>query len=166
LTVGLAIAVLGAATPSAVSSPRDAITAADAIPAYEVLTAVRSMGLNPSTQAVRRGPYYVLHAIDPRGVEVRVIADAQFGDILSVAPVRAYEDAPPYQNGPRIIEIPPAGDGDLAGEAPEPPAARAKPRPKRHSAAPQAGGPSPIYPTPKFGGTADDGEKFGPPEGH
>jgi hypothetical protein len=88
----------------------EAVTEADALPAYEILTTVRGMGFNPTGEPVRRGPYYVLHAYDPRGIEVRVVADAQFGDILSVAPVRpqnvAY--APLYERGPRIIQVPQA----------------------------------------------------------
>ena len=49
---------------------------------------MRAHGLAPISEPVRRGPYYVLHANDPRGIEVRVVVDAQFGDILSVAPAR------------------------------------------------------------------------------
>ena len=83
-------------------------TAADALPAYEIVTTVRAMGLNPISDPVRRGPYYVLHAYDPSGIEVRVVADAQFGDILYIAPARALNTAyaPRYQRGPRIIHIP------------------------------------------------------------
>jgi hypothetical protein len=170
LTIGLVIAALGAGAPLAISSPREPVTAADAIPAYEVLTRVREIGLHPTTQALRRGSYYVLHAVDTLGVEMRVVADAEFGDILSVTPVRPYGGVS-YRRGPRIIDVPQAGGDSLdpdyrddAVPAPSP----AKPR--RRSAvptAPRAEGPNPIYPTPKFSGTAtDDGEKFGPPEDH
>jgi hypothetical protein len=169
LTIGLAIAALGIAAPLAVSSPREPVTAAEALPAYEVLTTVREMGLHPTTQAVRRGPYYVLHAVDTLGVEMRVVVDAEFGDILSVAPVRPYAGVS-YRRGPRIIDVPQPGDDSLGPDdrdnaGPPPPA-----KPRRRSAAPPPAhaeeGPSPIYPTPKFGGTAEDGEKFGPPEDH
>ena len=87
---------------------RAQVTAADALPAYEILNAVRSLGFQPTTQALRRGPYYVLHAIDPRGIEVRVVADAQLGDIVSAAPVLA----PRFNGGPRIIHVPQPGERD------------------------------------------------------
>ena len=130
------------------------MTEADALPAYEILTTVRSMGLNPVSEPVRRGPYYVLHAYDPRGIEVRVVADAQFGDILSVAPARALNTAyaPRYERGPRIIHVPqpgerddrasvndrdePAASNDDDEEEAPPPRRRATPPPQRRSDAP------------------------------
>jgi hypothetical protein len=92
----------------ALISARAQATAADALPAYEILNNVRSLGLRPTTQALRRGPYYVLHAIDRRGIEMRVVADAQLGDIVSVAPVLA----PRFNGGPRIIHVPQPGERD------------------------------------------------------
>lgn len=85
---------------------RAQVTAADTLPAYEILNSVRALGFKPTTQALRRGPYYVLHAIDRRGVEVRLVADAQLGDIVSVSPVLA----PRFNGGPRIIHVPQPGD--------------------------------------------------------
>jgi hypothetical protein len=81
---------------------------ADARPAYEIIATVCSMGLRPTDEPVRRGPYYVMHATDPRGTELRVVADAQFGDILSVAPALNCA-TPHYQRGPHIIHVPQAG---------------------------------------------------------
>lgn len=190
LIIGLTIAALGIAASfaSAGSYPPEPVTEADALPAYEILTTVREMGLDPNTEPVRRGPYYVLHAIDPLGVVMRVVADAALGDILSVVPARPYDFVPYFFNGPRIIEVPQAGDRDRnyddSAEPAPPPRPRAKPKPKHHSAAPlplaqhravlsapppPAQGPSPIYPTPNFGiktdgGQAAAGEKFGPPQ--
>jgi hypothetical protein len=110
LTIGVVGAALAATLTlvTAGSFKREQVTAANVLPAYEIVTAVRAMGLNPISDAVRRGPYYVLHAYDPRGVEVRVVADAQFGDILSIAPARALNTAyaPRYERGPRIIHVP------------------------------------------------------------
>jgi hypothetical protein len=83
-------------------------TPADALLAYEILNSVRALGFKPTTQALRRGPYYVLHAIDRRGIEMRVVADAQLGDIVSVAPVLA----PRFNGGPRIIHVPQPGERD------------------------------------------------------
>lgn len=80
--------------------------AAEAPPSYDILTTLRVMGLNPIGQPLRRGAYYVLHAYDARGVEMRVVADVELGDILTVAPVRPL--LPYYERAPRIIHVQPA----------------------------------------------------------
>ena len=51
-----------------------------------------------------------------RLAEVRVVADAHFGDVLSVVPVNAVAVAyaPAYQRGPRIIHVPQPGDAKQA----------------------------------------------------
>lgn len=51
----------------------------------------------------------MLHALDTRGVELHVVADAYFGDILSVWPVRPDSTAPDYVRVPRIIHVPQPG---------------------------------------------------------
>jgi hypothetical protein len=81
------------------------VTPADALPPYEIVTTVRSIGLRPSDEPVRHGPYYILHATDRRGTVLRVVADAQLGDIVSVAPDEAAA-APDYRRAPHIIQIP------------------------------------------------------------
>jgi hypothetical protein len=82
-------------------------TEANALPAYKIFATLASMGLNPIGEPARRGPYYVMHAQDRRGTELRVVADAQFGDILSVAPAQNAETQL-YQRGPHIIQVPQA----------------------------------------------------------
>ena len=111
LTIGLVVAALaGTVTFVAAGSfsRGEPVTEADALPADAVLTTVRAMGLNPISEPVRRGPYYVLQAYDARGIQVRVFADAQFGDILSIAPANRPNTAygPRYERGPRIIHVP------------------------------------------------------------
>ena len=111
LTIAIAATALAATVTSLTAAGlyhRERVTAADALPAYEILNSVRALGLRPTTQALRRGPYYVLHATDARGVQVRVVADAQLGDIVSVTPVLA----PRYDAGPRIIHVPQPGERD------------------------------------------------------
>jgi hypothetical protein len=87
---------------------RAALANADIVSVAEVLTKVRAAGLSPSGRVIRRGDFYLLHAIDPHGIEVRVVADAVLGDILSVTGanpvVPAY--AARYDSGPRIIHVP------------------------------------------------------------
>jgi hypothetical protein len=112
LTIALVVTALAATITSLAAAGlyqrarAQATTAADALPAYEILNAVRSLGYRPTTQALRRGPYYVLHAIDPRGIEMRVVADAQLGDIVAITP----RVAPRYDGGPRIIHVPQPDD--------------------------------------------------------
>ena len=110
----LTIAVAGAALAATLSfvaaggSKREPVTEVDALPATEIVATVRAMGLDPIGEPVWRGPYYVLHATDSRGIEMRVVADAQFGDILSVVPARPLDTTyvPRYERGPRIIHVP------------------------------------------------------------
>ncbi len=115
LTIGLAVTAL-AATLSLVaagSSKREPAIEAGALPASAILATLRSTGLNPIGEPVRRGLNYVMHAYDPRGLEVRVVVDAHFGDILSITPTRMFSTAyaPNYQRGARIIHVPPRGEG-------------------------------------------------------
>jgi hypothetical protein len=107
LTIGLAAALLAATVSfgAAGTSRREPGSAGSMLPAYEILTSVRALGYDPTTPAFRRGPYYVLHAYDRYGVKVRVVADAQLGDIVSIRPVFAVR----YDAGPRIIHVPPRG---------------------------------------------------------
>jgi len=114
LTVGLAGAALAATLSLVGAGSFTRGQAPDALPPNQILTAVRAMGLSPTTEPLRRGPYYVLHAYDPRGIEVRVVADAQLGDILSIIPARVLNTVytPHYVRGPHIIHVPQPGERD------------------------------------------------------
>jgi hypothetical protein len=79
---------------------------AAALPDYEIIASVRALGYYPTTPVFRRGPYYVLQASDAYGAKLRVVADAQLGDIVSIRPVFV----PRYDAGPRIIHVPQAGE--------------------------------------------------------
>ena len=80
LAICLTFAVISLAVPSVSAS------AQTLLPPYEITTSVRSMGLTPISPPVRRGARYVLRAIDSRGAEVTVAADALSGRILLVRP--------------------------------------------------------------------------------
>lgn len=159
LTIGLTSVAI-AATLSIVtawSRSPEPVAAADALPAYEIVTRATELGLEPISQPQRRGPYYVLHAQDPRGREMRIVADAQSGDIVSAAPVRPANVAygsPRLSSAPRIIHVPQPGDDTRASlpdraepavapdddeeEAAPPPRVRqVMPHPQRQSDAPQ-----------------------------
>jgi hypothetical protein len=112
--VGAALVGTFAATLTFVAAGsyrREPVTEADALPAYEIIATVLSLGLNPIDDPLRRGPYYVLHATDRRGTELRVVADSQSGDILSVAPTLNRASLR-YQRAPHIIHVPQTGNRD------------------------------------------------------
>lgn len=106
LTIGLAIAAAGIVFSFVTAHSLKRARAAEALSASDVLDSVRALGLAPDGPAVRRGAYYVLHAIDPRGNELRVVADAHFGDIVAVRPAAPYYVTAPYVRGPHIIHVP------------------------------------------------------------
>jgi len=124
LTSGLALVVLGAAAGSALAGSHGPAV----LSPYDVLDRVREAGLGPTTlQPIRRGPYYVLHAIDPSGTEMRVVADAQLGDILSVRPARPWVDyyVKRTVRGAHVIQVRQGKDAnDMVDEAPTPGFAR------------------------------------------
>jgi len=57
---------------------------AGVLPPHEVLTSVRSMGLDPVGRPVLRGRVYVLRAFDDTQFEKRVVVDARSGAVLAV----------------------------------------------------------------------------------
>lgn len=117
LTIGLAGAGLAATLTlvGAASTKRAPAVAAEPAPARQVINATRAIGLSPLGEPVRRGTFYVLHAMDARGAEQRVVVDAEFGDILAITPLRgitAAAYAPPavQRGGPRIIQVSPPAE--------------------------------------------------------
>ena len=72
---------------------------AGGLPPHEILSILRSTGLDPLGQPVRRGPNYVLRAIDDNDREVRVVVSARSGDVLSVTPVQTASRMPPPRGG-------------------------------------------------------------------
>ena len=116
------------------------------LPPYEIMSIVRSTGLAPLTRPMRRGPYYVLVAIDRVGRQMRVVVDARLGDIVNLRPAAS---------GPELARAsgPPAGAPEA--EAPPPPgvgalppgeSALALPPPPRRAAPYADLGPAPIPP--------------------
>jgi hypothetical protein len=98
---------VGAAGPNKLETARASERIAAALPDYEIIASVRALGYVPITPAFRRGPFYVLHASDAYGTKLRVVADAQLGDIISIRQVFI----PRYDAGPRIIHVPQRDEG-------------------------------------------------------
>lgn len=108
-----------------------------AVPAYAVAPMLRAHGLRPVTQALQTGRYIVVRAADPEGQIVRVLINAEYGNIIQVTPLQAaavYAERgypaygpPPYRTyEERTLEVDPRYSGpraDLKVE-PEPPLAR------------------------------------------
>jgi hypothetical protein len=69
------------------------------LPPYEIVTIVRSAGLDPIDRPVRRGPHYVLHAIGQDDREVRVIVSARRGEIIRIVPIMSASRMPPARGG-------------------------------------------------------------------
>jgi hypothetical protein len=92
------------------------------MPSTEILNRVRALALDPIGEPLRRGPYYVLHAYDRYGIEVRVVADAHFGDVLSVVPVPLFPIEPGLGTvgGAHIIHVPPPGEAPADRPSPAP----------------------------------------------
>ena len=128
-TLAAAAAALGQPMAPAGAAERGARAASKVLPSYEILTIVRSAGLNPLGRPTRKGASYMLRAVDTGGQEVRVVVDGRVGEVISVTPVAfgvrgvdplrpsVYDAGPPiYELGPPVYEAaPPIYD------APEPP---------------------------------------------
>ena len=92
-------------------SPELGASSIGILPPPDILESVRYLGLDPTGEPVRRGDYYVLHAYDRAGIELRVVADAQFGDVLFMAPALNTSLTPPYVRAARIIQVAPPESG-------------------------------------------------------
>ena len=118
----LAATLVGAAPAQA------QLVAADMLPPYEISTIVASMGMRPIDRPIWRNGRYVINAIDRNGREVRVVLDAQDGQVIAVRPrMRNYVYEPRYGAPPLPPEYPrgayePRYD-QRYGAPPQPPAA-------------------------------------------
>jgi hypothetical protein len=114
LQLGLAVlSCIGAGAASAEPLRMPPTIVGDLLPPYEIATIVRSAGLDPVSRPMLQGRRYVLRAIDPDGIDVRVLVDARFGEIVAVQPFYEPGRAPPrvlaapgYERGPRIVAVP------------------------------------------------------------
>jgi hypothetical protein len=89
-----------------------------ALPPYEIMSIVRSTGLAPLTRPIRRGPYYVLVAVDRVGRQMRVVVDAQLGDIVNLRPALASGSYGLELGGPYGLPGRAAATSDTAGATP------------------------------------------------
>jgi hypothetical protein len=91
---------------------------APAVSPYELQATLRAHGLRPITQPVLSGYYLVVRAVDGYGDVVRVLVNARYGNIVSIAPLppapvlgersyRSYEPYRPYQPYPRYGAVRP-----------------------------------------------------------
>ena len=85
------LAAIAAATPAAAQQ----VVTSGGLPPHEILTIVRSAGLDPLGQPVRRGIHYALRAIGDGDREVSVLVDARSGGIVSITPSATASRLPP-----------------------------------------------------------------------
>jgi hypothetical protein len=145
-----------------------------ALPPHEVITIVRSTGLEPLGRPVRRGPVYTIRAVDPAsGEELRVIVDAQMGHVVRMVPVVMPRGVPVVRPPGRIAMAPdaygptaqmpmPGADGPALGAArPQDDASPAgpplpRPRPKLATADTPADKPASAAPAASPGSKASE----------
>jgi hypothetical protein len=87
------------------------------LPPYEIMSIVRSTGLAPLTRPMRRGPYYILVAVDRVGRQMRVVVDARLGDIVNLRPALAVGSYGPELGRPVALPggaMPPTDTGEGA----------------------------------------------------
>jgi hypothetical protein len=75
------------------------------LPPHEILTIVRSVGLEPLGRPVRSGETYGLRAVNPAGQVVAVVVHARMGRVLRVTPATRAAGLSP----PNPIPYPPPG---------------------------------------------------------
>jgi hypothetical protein len=135
-SVATIVTAIAFAIPPAVSAgaAERAARAPSVLPPHEIITIVRSAGLNPVSRPARRGTNYLLRAIDEGGQEVRVVVDGRIGEVIAVTPMayggREIDPMRPsvYDSGPPVYEVGPpvyrAAPPIIIEEEPEPPVYR------------------------------------------
>jgi hypothetical protein len=131
LVLGIASAQIGAAQAQGIYASPGPFEPSAVLPPYEIMSIVRSTGLAPVTRPMRRGAYYVLVAVDRVGRQMRVVVDAQLGDIVNMRPAMA---AGPF--GPETAPSPDTASSNAAYAA----------RPSPDNAGPNSGSPLPPRP--------------------
>ena len=135
----------------------------------EVVAIVRSNGMKPLTPPMRRGPVYLLHALDPNGQEVRVVVNARSGRVIAVRPTfgpRYAAVPPPYGRPPSGVPLAEGGYGPNSRVAALPPDVDGPPGAGPGGYGP---GPGPAYgpgPGPARGPGPGPGYEPGPGPGH
>ena len=101
-----AIALLVAGKPGGVAAQTVFYPASPAVlPPHEILTIVRSIGLEPLGRPLRAGETYGLRAVNPAGQVVTVVVHARMGRVLRVTPATRAAGLIP----PNPIPYPPPG---------------------------------------------------------
>jgi hypothetical protein len=155
------------------------------MPPREIMRMLRQTGFEPMSRPMRRGPNYVVFAIDNRDREVRLEIGAHTGAIVSVTPMQTAARMPPPRGGVSMGAyermppgyVPPAGsprggsvyedDDDAPPSGPyglRPPAPVPGGSPPSGSAAPRFGS---AMPPPRVGSAMpqDDDEPLPPRSG-
>jgi hypothetical protein len=79
-------------------------------PPYAAVASARSLGFEPINDPMRRGSVYIIRAVNPQGMRVRIIADGRSGRILSLT--RPHDGPAPargrwrYSRAPVQVNLP------------------------------------------------------------
>jgi hypothetical protein len=152
LAVCTALVLLGAGTAGTAGAQivYPVAPASEAVlPPYEVMSIVRSTGLAPLARPMRRGPYYVLVAVDRVGRQMRVVVDARLGDIVNLRPALASGSfGPELARANALPGAAPAAEPAPPPIAsvpnPRPPSAASQPLPPTHLAVTEPASPPPL----------------------
>jgi hypothetical protein len=121
LAICVAVLLVGIGTARAQAIYATPFEPPTVLPPYAIVSIVRSTGLEPVSRPVRRGSYYVLDAMDRAGRQMRVVVNAQRGDIVNMRPAFAGD---PF--GPEIGRFPgPNNQSAAAAPLPDTPAVAA-----------------------------------------
>jgi hypothetical protein len=96
-----------------------------AMPSYEVAAILRSAGFLPLGGPIRRGGFYVVSAVHPRGDDGRVVIDAYSGRIVRFMPAADVTRTSRRDEMVLVYQGPTFPPGDGPGPVPPPPPAMA-----------------------------------------
>jgi len=138
LSFALLSLALPAAAPAAAQFPDD-----PPLPRREILALLERRGFEPIARPRLDGDAYLVDALSPRGVPVRLVVDAYDGVVIERIVLREETldpdpfEAPPWARGPRAERLGAdrlAPDGELFGDEPRRPAPRRAEPPRERAA--------------------------------
>jgi len=167
---GLALAQWSGPARDVTWPPAPVSPTAGVLAASEIEAEVRRAGFEPISRPVQRGRVYVLFALDPYDIDVRLTVDAGSGRVLWVAGIPRDSGARDY--GDRQLsryERPPIPPGDIpntwpgknnSGSAMRPalPLPRTRPADLTSAVAKETALPPRAYPIPQAGERTEGGE--------
>ncbi len=101
-----AVALSAALASPAAADPFKRAMRPDVMAPADIAARMTSAGYSAVGTPVRRGDYYEFDASNAQGVKMRILADALFGEVVSVTPSQTTPQSWDKGGGPRIIHVP------------------------------------------------------------